>query len=486
MDLSRRAIILIYGRAFSFFLSLLIPIVLSRLLLKEDYGSYQQLIVIYTIVQAVLLLGMPQSLLYYFPRKEPEEHPLLIRQTWTILLLSSLAVAFLFWVGAEMMKTSLPGNHLQPFIFLLGIYTGIMILVMPIQNLLIVEGNESLAMKSMIGFTLIDILVLPTAAWYNPTTLGIVHGILGTAVLKLIIVLGYVYTKYISNKMVGTPYYMEQITYGIPVGLTAMIYVINVNIDKYMVGLFFSSSVFAAYYLGSLWAPIFGWITQSVAQVVTPRLSKYHKDNNLEEMLNLYRNAIEKLFTLFFPATIFLAIIAEPLIITLFTDNYSDAVPIFTIYLILLPTYAFNLGWILMASRQTTFILRLAAFAAIVNAILSYLLITTLEGDNRLLAIPFATVSVTWISTIVIMNKSVKTIDSKVSQAFPWNHIGKVILISIVCAAPIVGVSLLDLAHVVELIISAVLFGMLFIFLSLKAKVIGDDEIKLVKSFLPF
>ena len=113
------------------------------------------------------------------------------------------------------------------------------------------------------------------------------------------------------------------------------------------------------------------------------------------------------------------------MIITLFTDNYSDAVPIFTIYLILLPTYAFNLGWILMASRQTTFILRLAAFAAIVNAILSYLLITNLEGDNRLLAIPFATVSVTWISTIVIMNKSVKTIDSKVSQSFPWKHISK-------------------------------------------------------------
>ena len=72
MDLSRRAIILIYGRAFSFFLSLLIPIVLSRLLLKEDYGSYQQLIVIYTIVQAVLLLGMPQSFLYYYPRREPD------------------------------------------------------------------------------------------------------------------------------------------------------------------------------------------------------------------------------------------------------------------------------------------------------------------------------------------------------------------------------------------------------------------------------
>ena len=58
MDLSRKVIILIYGRAFSFLLSLLIPLALTRLLLKEDYGSYQQLVMIYTIVQAILLFGM--------------------------------------------------------------------------------------------------------------------------------------------------------------------------------------------------------------------------------------------------------------------------------------------------------------------------------------------------------------------------------------------------------------------------------------------
>ena len=89
MEPSRKIIMLIYGRAFSFFLSLLIPFFLTRILVKEDYGSYQQLIMIYTIVQAILIFGMPQSLLYYFPRKETHEHPLLIKQTWTILLFSS-------------------------------------------------------------------------------------------------------------------------------------------------------------------------------------------------------------------------------------------------------------------------------------------------------------------------------------------------------------------------------------------------------------
>ena len=101
MEPSRKIIMLIYGRASSFLLSLLIPFFLTRILLKEDYGSYQQLVMIYTIVQAILLFGMPQSLLYYYPRKERGEHPLLVRQTWMILLFSALIVMSLFWLGSQ-------------------------------------------------------------------------------------------------------------------------------------------------------------------------------------------------------------------------------------------------------------------------------------------------------------------------------------------------------------------------------------------------
>ena len=103
----------------------------------------------------------------------------------------------------------------------------------------------------MIGFTLIDIIVLPSAAWINPSTLGMVHGIIATAILKAIVVLGYIYFNYLNKKHTGKSYYKEQLAYGIPVGLTAMIGVINVNIDKYMVAIFFSTSIFGIYYLGS-------------------------------------------------------------------------------------------------------------------------------------------------------------------------------------------------------------------------------------------
>ena len=196
---------------FSFFISLAIPIILTRLLLKEDYGMYQQLIMIYSIIQAVLLLGVPQSLLYYYPRKEKEDYPLLVKQTWNIVFFSAIFIILVSFGVSELMINMSLNHHLQPFVFLIGIYIGIMLLVMPLQNLLILEGKESLAMQSMIGFTIIDIIVLPSAAWFNPSTLGMVYGIIATAILKALIVMGYIYLNYLNKAYTGNTYYKEQL-----------------------------------------------------------------------------------------------------------------------------------------------------------------------------------------------------------------------------------------------------------------------------------
>ena len=483
MELSRKIIILIYGRALSFLISLVIPIALTRLLLKEDYGSYQQLIMIYSIIQAVLLLGIPQSLLYFYPRSEKENHSMLVRQTWSIVTFSAIFVIIATWGGSELMNNMFPEHHLQPFIFLIGVYTGIMLWVMPLQNLLVVEGKESLAMQCMIGFTLIDIIVLPSAAWINPSTLGMVHGIIATAILKAVVVLGYIYFNYLNKKHTGVSYYREQLAYGIPVGLTAMIGVINVNVDKYMVAMFFSTSIFGVYYLGSLWAPIFGWIVQSAGQVITPRLSKAHKDNNLTEMRDLYNQSVEKLSFLFFPLTIFLILVAEPLILTMFTEKFEDAIPIFTIYMILLPTYPFRIGWILMASGQTRFLLRLAILMSTINILLSYYLITTLEGENRLFGIPFATVTVTWLSMFVISYQSISTLQLKISEVYPWKKIISIIAISLLAGIPVFALLSLDLAGIVLLIASSVVYGLVFLYATYKLDIWGESELKLFNSF---
>jgi hypothetical protein len=139
-----------------------------------------------------------------------------------------------------------------------------------------------------------------------------------------------------------------------------------------------------------------------------------------------------------------------------------------------------------MASGQTNFLLKLAVSMSVINVILSYGFLMTLEGDNRLLGIPFSTVLVTWLATFIVMNKSLATLGSSVLETYPLKEMWILTAISLVAALPVILVSSLGLSNIVTLILSGVLFKIVFLTLSFKLKLIGDDEIKLVKSFLPF
>ena len=174
---------------------------------------------------------------------------------------------------------------------------------------------------------------------------------------------------------------------------------------------------------------------------------------------------------------------AEPLIITMFTEKFKDTIPIFTIYMILLPTYPFRIGWILMASGQTKFLLRLAILMSATNILLSYYLITTLDGENRLFGIPFATVTVTWLSTFVIMYQSVSTLQLKIAEVYPWKKIFAIIGISLISGIPVFALLSFNLPDLVLLVLSAIIYGLLFLYSSFKFKIWGESEIKLIKSF---
>ena len=156
------------------------------------------------------------------------------------------------------------------------------------------------------------------------------------------------------------------------------------------------------------------------------------------------------------------------------------------IYLILVPTYSLNLGWILMASGQTRYLLKLALSMSIINVILSYWLLTTLEGDNRLLGIPFSTVLVTWISTILVMNRSLATIESSFLDTYPVKEMWKIASVSVLSVLPVILLSAFELSNPLTLVLSITSFAIMFLVLSYKLKLIGENEIKLAKSFLPF
>ena len=482
MDLSRQVVTLIYGRALAFGVSLLIPIALTRFLVEAEYGTYQELVLVYATLQVVLLLGLPRSLSYYFPRMGEAERPLLVRQTLELLGLMALVSVLLFGSSQLLLDRYLPHHHLQPYLGLLGVYTGLMLLVAPLQNLLVVEGRVRGAAWSMVGFGLVDVVVLPLSAYLEPTVWGILYGITLAAAIKAGVSLAYQLPRYMLGQGAagGERFVSRQLAYSVPVGLAGMISLINVNIDKYLVSLFFSTADFAVYYIGSLWAMVFGWIALSTGQVVIPRLSAAHKRGATPEMAELRSGMARRMVLIFFPMAALLAVVARPLIEGLFTSSYSEAVPIFMIYLLVLPTRPFGYGEVLMASGQTGFLFRVVAAMAVINVCLSYALLKWLG----LIGLPWATVAVTWLATLLILARSNQTLELTLKRAYPWRYILLTLVVSVLAALPPLGLLLLGVEGWALLLGGTALFGAVFLALAWRLEVLGPGELRLLRSLV--
>jgi len=387
-----------------------------------------------------------------------------------------------------MLGRYLPHHTLRPYLAFLGIYAALMILTAPLQNLMVVEGRERMAALSMIGFSLLDVVVLPGCTYLLPRVTdmsalwGLLYGIVIAAGIKALITVSYIGVRYLRQPVTSPPFMREQLQYGLPVGLTAMVYVINVNIDKFLVGLFFSSAVFAYYYIGSLWVLVFGWISQSTAQVVIPRLSAAHKREALEEMARLRGDMARRMGLIFFTLCLALAVVARPLIEILFTTSYSKAVPIFLIYLLILPSRPFGYGEVLMATGQTRFLFRVAASMALINVVLSYLLLRWFG----LWGLPWATVTVSWLTTVLIFMRSNRTLKLSLRQAYPWRYILSTLVASILAALPPAALLLLGLEGWILLVGALALYALIFFPLATKLKVLGPEEWKLLRVMIPF
>ncbi len=262
-----------------------------------------------------------------------------------------------------------------------------------------------------------------------------------------------------------------------------MVGILNLNIDKYLVGLFFPVGTFAVYYIGALWAPVFNWTTQSVVQVVIPRLSAAHHKRDMAAMQRLRSRMASRMALVYFPLAMLMAIIAPPLIELMFTSAYAGAVPIFTIYLLLLFNRPFGSGEVLMAAGRTRFLFRLALAVGLLNLGLSLLLLA--RSELGLLALPVATVTVSWISALAILHSSNRELGVTVRAAYDWYPLAT-ILTSSVLAGVVAWQATMFFAGATAIAVAIAIYSAAFALAGHLTGALGSAEWRLLRSLWPF
>ncbi|MDP3624756.1 MAG: oligosaccharide flippase family protein [Methanobacteriaceae archaeon] len=372
--------------------SLILLPILTKNLSIQDYGIWVQVTVTIGLIPALATLGLPFSMVRFLPvikdKKEISEY--FYSLTGVVLLTSSL-VSFLFFLFAGSIGKSLFNGN----IFIAKLLP-IIIFVACLNYLLINYFRTFNQMKIYSLFLFIQTyLNVILASYLIIWGYGIFGAVIGLLISQIFIFIS-MFLIIILDIGIMIPRFQkirEHLSFGLPTMPSSMSYWIVDSSDRYIIGIILGTA-FVGYYspgytLGNLIAMFFF----PIATVLTPMISKYYDNNEINEVKRLLKYSLKFFLFLGIPSVFGLYFLSKPILLILTTSeialNGYIITPIIAISAIFYGLYGIY-SQILVVEKKTKIMGVIWIVLAILNISINMILIPVLgilaAGITTLLA----------------------------------------------------------------------------------------------------
>ena len=325
------------GSLFSFLFSIVSAAILSRFLSKADYGTYKQVMYVYTTLLSVFTLGLPLAYSYFLPRVSLAEGKTLVnRLNACFVVLGAVFSAVLFF-GADVIAEILKNPDLTKQI---KIFSPSPMLILPTMGLQGVLATYKRTLWNAIYVILTRIfmllLVALPVALIKPSVEIALWGFnissLVSCVLALVIK-NIPFKGIIGEKCPVS--YKEIFIYSIPLMVAGLLGVAISAADQFYVSRYFGQEVFADFANGSLELPFVGMVLSAGGTVLLPVFSRMIKEQvPKREILNLWERTAVKAAYILYPLIIFCIFFAKEIMTFIYGDMYETSAIYFRIMLL--------------------------------------------------------------------------------------------------------------------------------------------------------
>lgn len=440
--------------------SFFINIILARMLTKELNGSYQQTLLVVNMLSMIFIFGVPTSIYYYFPKlNDREKKGFLIQSVFILIFFGLLTSSVLFflsdWISLKFNNPILPSilkiSCIYLFFFLASSFSDAIFIT--------INRHKLMALLTII-FTILHFssVVIPVCLKKSLHTVFVLLGFV--TALKFFICF------FVSNKLTSkqTPIFskllfIQQISYIIPLGLNSVIDVLSKELDRTLVSLLFKVEELANYHYGAMEIPLIGILISSITAVLIPELSKFREGKKWEDFAGLFRNATIKTAIIIFPLFGLLMILAPQVFSVLFTDAYLPGVPIFRIYLFMLPIRIVSFQAILFALGKTKTVMFGAILDLLANFTLSVILVGYFGQNGIAMGLVIATICQALFYLYVIKS----TIQISWKKLLDLKAFLQIITACVFGCIPCLLFSKITLPSIIQLVLSGLAFSITYL-----------------------
>lgn len=322
------------GSLSSFALAIVSAAILSRYFNKTDYGTYRQILYVYSTLLIVFAAGLPTVFSYFLPRYSLQQGKDIVwKITGVLFLLGGIFSLFLF-VFSGIIAGLLKNPELATG---LKVFAPIPMMLLPTLG---IEGIFSTYKKTFFiavyntvsRLLMLLFIVLPVIIFHG----SYIYAIYGWLVVSLLTLMLAFFFKRIPFKGVvkekSNLSYKEVFSYSLPL-VAASIWGIAIrSADQFYISRFFGTEVFAEFSNGFIEIPFVGMITGATSTVLMPMFSKMINDKtNIENVMLLWKNVLLKSAIIIYPIVIFFLFNAQNIVVVLYSKSYLNSAIYFQI-----------------------------------------------------------------------------------------------------------------------------------------------------------
>ncbi len=470
---TRRVATVAAGRTANVVSLVLVNAILARGWPMEQVGVVLTLLVLVNSLLPLFQLGLPTSLLFFFPRKSHQGQLEMTLQTVLLLAVSGLAISLaLYLVGtpiARLLGVAEPSGirgYLLPFLpFAFATVAG------GFADAVLVATTRTQWMAALsIVHALVSVMVIGVAAIYSRPLSELLALFSLVAVARLVV--GVVLVTRAMDGLEGrwrltATGLSAYLKYTIAIGLTDAIGGLSRFVDRYVVLFFFTATTFSLYQFGALEVPV-GILVTAVATVLVPEVSKRYADSRQVEIAELWKHSVRKLALIVLPLFCFLFVFSGPLFELYLPNEYARSEWVFRIFLVALPLRCATYNALLVGMGKATWAMWGSFLDLVLNLAFSVLMVIWLlekAPHYAFMAPAAATVVATFVQVALLVVSIGWHLKWPFFALLPWGRLAGVLGIS--CGAALLawfaaaGVSM----AIMKMVVGGVVFSVALAFL---------------------
>ena len=467
-----KAGLLAFGQGARSLAMLIIAALLSRWLTIEDYATYRQALLCVTIISPVLMLGLPDSLLYFISKSPNESRKTLTQVLLLTAITSFIFAAFIYCGGAELLALKFNNPKLEVALLWLGAYPLLMVPATLAQPCLVAVNKVVWATLFTTISRIILMLLVIVPLWFVRDPILAVQATLLAAVIVYVPGLLLMYKQ--ANKggfKVTKQGIKKQLYFAVPLGLGAIIGSLNQQLGSMLVASQVNPEEFAIFINGAFEVPFIAIITGSASAILLPDIAKLYEAQKYKEAISLFHRSAIKAGMILIPLTGLLAVLAPEVMQILFGDKFTKSATFFRIYLILLPLRVVLFMVLFQAAGKSKLIFIRSIICLVANIVLTWFFLRLWGSIGAAIAMVATTILVAYPYCLYCCSKLYKC---KIRSLLPYKELGKWVLMAMLAfgIASAVKIYLQETQVIIKCIWIGSVYLLLLGFLSIRFKLI--------------